>query len=206
MGEFDHEVKELITKLHPQRVAQDTTLIFYGSSSLRLWENYVSDLNLKGNVANAAFGGSTIPECRRYFDELILPLQPKALFFYCGDNDIGKGATTEETEKNYKDFYHMVKEKLPDLVFISLSVKPSPIRNELLPAFKQLNESIEAFLEPMPKSYFISIFDEMLNNEGLSREVLFIEDGLHMNQKGYQLWSDKITPALNGILAKEGLL
>jgi lysophospholipase L1-like esterase len=36
----------------------------------------------------------------------------------------------------------------------------------------------------------------MLGNDGKPRPELFVEDGLHMNAAGYQIWNEKLRPVL----------
>jgi lysophospholipase L1-like esterase len=43
---------------------------------------------------------------------------------------------------------------------------------------------------------FIDVFTPMLNAEGQPRPELFIEDGLHMNRAGYDIWRKEVAPSL----------
>jgi lysophospholipase L1-like esterase len=36
----------------------------------------------------------------------------------------------------------------------------------------------------------------MLGDDGMPRKELFIEDGLHLNEKGYELWTKVVGEAL----------
>ena len=44
--------------------------------------------------------------------------------------------------------------------------------------------------------FFISVWDEMLTEEGLPNQNLFIEDGLHVNTEGYALWTSLVKTVL----------
>ena len=37
----------------------------------------------------------------------------------------------------------------------------------------------------------------MLNQDGSRMPELFIEDGLHMNEKGYEVWTKKVRESLS---------
>ena len=50
--------------------------------------------------------------------------------------------------------------------------------------------SDDAYLE------YINIWDSMLNQDGTRMPELFIEDGLHMNKKGYEVWTKKVRESL----------
>jgi lysophospholipase L1-like esterase len=41
--------------------------------------------------------------------------------------------------------------------------------------------------------YFIDIFTAMLGIDGRPDESLFLEDGLHVSPKGYQVWKRLLT-------------
>jgi lysophospholipase L1-like esterase len=36
----------------------------------------------------------------------------------------------------------------------------------------------------------------MIDTHGTPREELFVEDGLHLSEKGYRVWSDALKPYL----------
>ena len=44
---------------------------------------------------------------------------------------------------------------------------------------------------------YINIWDPMLNQDGTRMPELFIEDGLHMNEKGYEVWTKKVRESLS---------
>ena len=37
----------------------------------------------------------------------------------------------------------------------------------------------------------------MLDDQGRPQEKWFVDDGLHLNREGYQLWADLVRPHLN---------
>ena len=43
---------------------------------------------------------------------------------------------------------------------------------------------------------YINIWDPMLNQDGTRMPELFIEDGLHMNEKGYEVWTKLVRKSL----------
>src|SRR3954470_6470751 len=49
-------------------------VLFYGSSSIRLWKSMKEDFPGL-NVLNHGFGGSTAPDALRYFDRLVVPVK-----------------------------------------------------------------------------------------------------------------------------------
>ena len=70
-------------------------IVFYGSSTFRLWDSLA--LDFRGlTVSNFGFGGSTLAACVWFFERLFLSTYPTALVVYAGDNDLGDGRHPEE--------------------------------------------------------------------------------------------------------------
>ena len=67
---------------------QPNLIAFYGSSSIRMWENMESDLE-PYKVINLGFGGSSYRWCDHFFDEVFEFVKPKRIVLYGGDNDLG---------------------------------------------------------------------------------------------------------------------
>jgi hypothetical protein len=43
-------------------------------------------------VLNQAFGGSTLEACDHFFARQVLPVRPRSLLVYAGDNDLGQNS------------------------------------------------------------------------------------------------------------------
>ena len=71
MDWYEEEVGQLITKRDHLPYTPQT--VFYGSSSIRLWENLYEDFEVWSPV-NLGFGGSTLEACVYYFDWLVKPV------------------------------------------------------------------------------------------------------------------------------------
>ena len=61
---------------------------------------------------------------------------------------------------------------------------------------KEVNRQVEAFLKKEKKAGFINVYSFMVDAKGNPKEELFIEDRLHMNEKGYAIWKRIIQPYL----------
>ena len=186
--EFEVEVKELAkSKLN---ATQEKQVVFYGSSSFRLWETMDKDFP-EINCLNIAFGGSMIEDCIGYFDELIGRSNPEHILFYAGDNDIGNGASSEEVMARFIELLDKIDEFFPNVPFTFLSIKPSPSRLELIETIKEVNEMIKDYLVDAPNKSYVDIFSLMMDSNKIDSS-LFIEDQLHMNEKGYLIWKNAV--------------
>jgi lysophospholipase L1-like esterase len=65
----------------------------------------------------------------------------------------------------------------------------------LLEAQRQANALIKTEAGRLHVDY-IDVFTPMLDANGQPRQELFVEDRLHMNRAGYELWRQKVAPYL----------
>lgn len=159
---------------------------FYGSSSIRLWTTLAEDFP-DVPVANLGFGGSTIAACSWFYYRLVRPLEPRALVFYAGDNDLGHGSSPNRLLEQFELLLAQLDATFPNIPLSVISIKPSPALSKLLPLIAEANRALKARLSGRKNSQFLDVFDVMLAN-GRPRRELFLEDGLHMNDTGYALW------------------
>jgi lysophospholipase L1-like esterase len=189
---FEKEVAALEATLKKNNPAPGGVL-FYGSSSIRLWKSVKDDFPGL-NVINHGFGGSTCPDAIKYFDRLVVPVRPSTIVFYEGDNDLGKGRTAEQLFADYQAFAKLVHSKLPKTKVLFLSVKPSPKRAELLTTQRKVNAMLESWIKGSkdPSLSFVNVFNAMVDASGTPRAELFGPDKLHMTREGYKLWISKV--------------
>ena len=73
----------------------------------------------------------------------------------------------------------------------------APSRAQQLPKQQQANALVRAEATRLHKVEFIDVATPMLGADGQPRAELFIEDQLHMNRAGYQLWRGIVAPYLD---------
>lgn len=173
---------------------QDELVVFYGSSSLRLWVTIQKDL-APINVLNLAFGGSSFAWCIHYFEDLFTDVLPSKVVLYGGDNDLSDNLTAEQVLTDYKELVEMILAKYPEVEISTISLKPSPSRVHLLPAVREVNKGIQSYLQGI-NGCFIDIHDKMLLAKGIPNSGLFMSDDLHMNKIGYKIWADAVNYSL----------
>ncbi len=182
--EKDIRILERQIKRSPER-----KYIFYGSSTIRLWNGLKKDLE-DYDILNLGFGGSRIDYCRHYFDRLFRQKSLESLVFYAGDNDIGDGKVPKQILNSFVAFYYKFREKYPTAKFTFVSIKPSPARYSFIDRIEASNSLIRQFLSNEPYTCYLDVFSEMLDSNGNVRDELFTPDQLHMSRKGYELWKE----------------
>lgn len=169
-------------------------IVFTGSSSIRLWVDFDSYFP-NHNVINTGFGGSETSDLLHYKDLLISQFKPKQVFIYEGDNDINSG---KEPNAVIGDIAVLVTQLLDEGVesIVLISAKPSIARWELKETYEEFNEKLAKLSMIIPNVYYADTWSTMMLNDGTLRQDIFLEDDLHMNKKGYDLWIDEIRPLL----------
>ena len=171
-------------------------ILFTGSSSIRFWSTLKEDM-APHNVLNRGFGGAHIAHVNYHFNEIVKPYKPKAIVFFCGTNDLSAFKTPEETFEDFNNFFSMVKNELPGTKLIVIGVKPSTARSYLIPEEQEFNGLLSNLAEKEDLLSYISVWNPMLTDEGKANPDLFVDDGLHMNQKGYEIWAKLVKPELD---------
>lgn len=171
-------------------------VLFVGSSSIRLWDTLAADFPGVA-VINRGFGGSELRDSTYYADRIVIPYAPRQIVMYAGENDLQAGRTPQQVAADFRAFVLRVRRDLPKTRIAYLSNKPSPLRAGLLEAQRQANALIKAEAGRLHVDY-IDVFTPMLDADGQPRAELFVEDRLHMNRAGYELWRQKVAPYLTG--------
>lgn len=174
-------------------------IVFTGSSSIRKWKSLEADM--KGlPVINRGFGGSVIRQVSAYAPRIIVPLKPRLIVLYCGENDISNDITThKQPYLDFKEFVSIIRHHLPGVPIIYLAMKPSPKRAQYWDKFRKGNQLIQQHCNWEKDLLYVDVASPMLDLRGHPRADIFVEDQLHMNEKGYQLWTEIVQP----VVAKE---
>jgi lysophospholipase L1-like esterase len=199
---YEQEVRA-IERAHTASPPRLGGVVFYGSSSFRMWANLSHDL-APAPVVNRAFGGSTLAACVHYFERLVVPCAPAALVCYAGDNDLGDGQQPAEVVASFNALLAKLDGLLEPIPLAFLSIKPSPARWAIRTRIVQANEQIRRVLTLRPRSYFVDIYGPMLGFDGLPQRELFAEDGLHLSEAGYRLWAQVLAAYRSPVLEPPG--
>jgi lysophospholipase L1-like esterase len=172
-------------------------ILFVGSSSFTKWTD-VQDYFHQYKIINRGFGGSTLPDVIRYSGEVIFPYQPKQIVIYCGENDLASSdtVTAQMVLLRFKQLFTVIRKNDPSVPVAFVSLKPSPSRKHLWPKMVKANQLIRNYLSTKKKTSFIDVYHKMFNKDRTVMKDIFIEDDLHMNEKGYHIWQKIIQPYL----------
>lgn len=192
---FESEIKNF-EKERSEKGIQKESVLFYGSSSWRLWKNIKTDL-APLPIINHGFGGSTIPELIHYADRAVLPYQPKLLVIYGGENDLTgkKYKSPEQMFDTYRQFTALVQNRFPKTKICFVSMKLSPSRRKHWEAVKKGNALVKAFSTGKYLSY-VDINSALFRTDGTVKSELYTQDSLHLNAQGYREFTKVLLPFL----------
>jgi lysophospholipase L1-like esterase len=179
------EMKDLVS------MPETKQILLVGSSSIRMWKTYKEDMQ-GYSVINRGFGGSTMSDVNEYFDRIVSKYEPKYIFVYEGDNDIADGKSPEAVLEDYKIFAEKVKNTLPKTKIAFCSIRPCLLRINLLDKQKRFNQLLQAFCKQSKKYQYIDMQKDFYLPNGELMQDIFIEDKLHLNEKGYSIWTAAI--------------
>lgn len=184
-------------------------VLFMGSSSIRLWTTLAQDIPEVPTI-NRGFGGSLVFESTLYADRIAIPYHPKIIVMFAGTNDLAYGnRTPAQVFQEYQDFVTKIHAALPDTRIVYISISPTVARWKQEPQVLETNYLIARWIHetnsPTEKLNYIDTHDPLLSADGQPQPALERADGLHLNAKGYALWTSIIKPQLLALAALDGM-
>ena len=183
-NDFSFEIKKLVSKVEENKKMEEP-IIFYGSSTIRLWKSLNEDFK-DLNVINLGFGGAYIDSLSKHFNLLINFINPKAIVVYLGGNDLNLNLSPREIIFKIKKFIEKIYNRYPDTNIGYITIKPSLERENKLSNIKKINEGVKLITDDFPNLIYIDIYEKLLVNGKVTSKFL-LQDGLHLNKKGYRI-------------------
>lgn len=192
---FKKEIDGIQKKYESKWDASKPTIVFTGSSSIRMWKD-VQQMFPEHQIINTGFGGSQTSDLLYYIYDLIYRYHPKKVFIYEGDNDISAGKSTDTIMTEIKELVRRINKFDPSMEIVLISPKPSIARWNLKGKYQRVNKKLKTWASKTPKVQYVDMWEVMVAQNKLNKNI-FLEDGLHMNAKGYSLWYNALKPYVN---------
>ena len=170
-------------------------IVLTGSSSFARWHTMEADL-APLTVVPRGFGGSTMADVLHYADRLVQPYQPRAVVLYEGDNDTFSGVAPMTIAGQLKQIIEEIHADLPGTRVYVLSVKPSLARVNVWDKAQETNRLYQKLVATDDRLTYIDVATPFLQADGKVMDDVFVEDGLHLNEKGTRIWAATIKAAL----------
>lgn len=196
--EKDVAAFEAIDKTNPPPAG---AVLFIGSSNIRLWKTMEKDFAGIPTIKRG-LGGCYLADLPTYADRIVVPYKPKVVVISAGGNDINAKRTPEQVVASFRELTGKIREKLPDVRIIYLSIGPSHARWSQWPTQTAANKLIEAEIKAGANMEYIDIGPLFLGPDGEPNDELFLADKLHPSDKGNALRAALLKPRLEAALAK----
>ncbi|MBU2097794.1 MAG: G-D-S-L family lipolytic protein [Gammaproteobacteria bacterium] len=172
-------------------------IVLTGSSSIMYWnEEAPADL-APLSVIPRGFGGSVMNDLLHYLDRVVLAYKPRAVLIYEGDNDTGRNNIPNDIIMSHvQEGIARIHAELPEARIYLLAVKPSVARVATWPTAQALNARYKALADSHPLVTYIDVATPFLQADGTVMTDIFVEDNLHLNDKGYDIWAATIRDVL----------
>lgn len=190
---------------------QEGLIMFYGDSSFTRWSekhgnhNLEDDIRMKdGSVAavNHGLGGSNTEQLLYRYNRMVKPWKPRALVLKVYNNDRDAGYTPAEIVFLQSRIFEWARRDFPGIKLYACDAKPLMLNKDLKLAWYhhqlEYNERIAAYCAKHEDVKLVKFsqapeFFESPEDVGDYTKVrtdIFIEDQVHYNQKGYEIFKN----------------
>ena len=180
------------------------SILFLGSSSIRLWETLKEDM-APMQLIQRGYGGAHFRDLIFYIDTILNEHDLSMIVCFVA-NDISQKNSDEAVKtiiRNYDYVIKRIRKKHPNLPILQISITPTESRWHLWSKINELNMALKDYCASHSKMVFLETTSHFLNAEGLPKKELFRRDKLHLNKEGYSLWNSLIRPQVETILAEQ---
>lgn len=191
---WENTIQQFEKQDSENRPPQDA-ILFVGSSSIAMWKNLGSYFP-EYETLNRGFGGSQFSDLLHYTDRVIYPYKPSKIFIYEGDNDLAGGKSPQEILKEAKKLRKEIRKELPGVPVVFIAAKPSIARKHLKEGYEELNTMLKEYAAKEKNTMFADVYAAMMDQNGEVYDHIFLEDNLHMNEQGYEIWQSVLAPYL----------
>lgn len=177
------------------------SVIFAGSSSIRLWSTLKEDM-APYPVIQRGYGGAKLSDFAVYADRLFDPHPCRAIVIFIA-NDIHGGESDKKPEEVlslFKNVIKTIRKKHPETPVFWIAITPTTSRWKVWPEIRKANNLIKDYCNRSKDLNFISTEFAFLGEDGKPINEFFRDDLLHLNADGYAVWKKIIKDELDRVL------
>jgi lysophospholipase L1-like esterase len=189
---FEQEVRTISAKIDSMGWQAGST-VFTGSSTIRMWKSLQTSFP-KENILNTGFGGSKASDLETHLFPLVIRLEPSRVFIYEGDNDIWANVPAAEILTSLNNIVNRLQLIDPNIKIYLIEAKPSPSRWEKKANYEIFNQKLKEYCLAKEGVELVAVWKALTDDAGNPRPELYIQDQLHLNEKGYEIWTEIFKP------------
>lgn len=144
------------------------------------------------NVLGLGIGGTTYSDWVNVIDDILGGIKFEQVFFNLGYNDIHGGEAVADVMMNLATCIAAVKSVNPQALIYVNAVCPAPFHPATHEQKTQFNKQAQRMCQYEKNVKFLHCNVPFLNQDGSAIDDLadyFIDDKIHLNEKGYRLWA-----------------
>lgn len=174
-------------------------IVFLGDSMMAYFP--LKAFKLEDHIYNLGIPGDTTIGVLRRVDQVI-QFKPKIVILHVGINDfVLTKLSKEETLNNILEIRHHILENCPDSKVYITSLTPinqKDFKDQLYLLNRNPKDAIilnDMLKKVFDEDMFIDIYDKLVDQDG-NLSLALTRDGIHLNQKGYQIYLDKLKESI----------
>ena len=199
---------ENAVRKYEEETVEPGQIVFYGPSYYTRWGEKWGHKPLRQEVVGASgkpccvnrgFGSSCPEHQLYYYSRMIRPLAPSVLVYGSWGNSECFGYSNEEAFELAQRVVTYALTDFPELrVYLSGAQATRDMTDKIWEERRAYSEMLREFAEKTPRcTYF-----DPLSYEPLHQKEIFVEDGVHYNQKGFDIYADFYREVLKDELAR----
>lgn len=170
-------------------------IVAVGSSSIRMLDE--DRFFPEFPIVNRGFGGAHISDVNHFLEQTVLKYHPRTVVLFCGMNDVWYGKPIDQVLEDFREFTSRLFGQLPDCRLLVLAIRPSPRRIKIIETERAMNRLFREAADADDRvTYLPGSCDRFLDPSGRPIPNLYADDQLHMNDRGYRIWDEILTPHL----------
>jgi lysophospholipase L1-like esterase len=160
-------------------------ILLLGSSIIHKWKNFTTNQKNE-EVINMGISGLKTSNLPKYLEK-IPNIHPEYILFYCGGNDLLRNLNKKDIVNNLQLCLDNLLIKFPKSEIIVISLIKSPIMyNDKIKDIDYINNSIRKYSKMFHNIQYVNV------NRILCDKDFFMQDGLHLNDSGYEKMKIKL--------------
>jgi len=197
---WEKDIQEF-ERLDSTEAYPESSVLFTGSSSIRLWSTLKKDM-APYPVIQRGFGGSRLSDFIVYADRIVSPHPCSAIVIFIANDIIGaeNDKSPEEVAALFRGSLRILRKSHPSTPVFWISITPTPSRWKAWPRIQKASELIKEICDNQKNTYYISTTSAFLDEKGLPEKKYFRTDMLHLNDEGYRLWNEIIKKEIRNIV------
>lgn len=178
----------------------DDAILFIGSSSIRLWKTLEADMQ-PYPVIQRGYGGAHFRDMVFFTDRILADHKLSMVVCFVANDISGspQDGTPKEVLRLLKLFVKQVREKHLNIPILQIAITPTKSRWKYWDEINQVNALMQAYCNKTDNLYFINTVPTFLTANSEPKPEWFVQDQLHLNAKGYEVWNKLIKSEIKRI-------